>query len=103
MFWECSADVHNDVAFSMMSKNRSDEIMKYFHLAVNISLTNERFSEVQYLLNKLKEQCLSKYLPEQTVSNEKSIVPYFGRHGCKQFMNKLVKFGYKLRVAATPI
>ena len=35
MFWECSADIHNDVAFSVMSKNRFDEIMKYLHLAVN--------------------------------------------------------------------
>ena len=31
------------------------------------------------------------------------MVPYFGRHGYKQFMNKPVKFGYKLRIAATPI
>ena len=27
MFWECSADVHNDAVSSMMSKNRFDEIM----------------------------------------------------------------------------
>ena len=103
MFWECSADIHSDITFSVMSKNRFDEIMKYLHLSVNTSLTNERFGEVQHLLNKLKEQCLSKYLPEQTVSNEESMVPYFGRHGCNQFMNKPVKFGYKLRVAATPM
>ena len=32
------------------------------------------------------------------------MVPYFGRHVCKQFMkNKPVKFGYKLWVAATPL
>ena len=60
MFWECSADIHNDVVFSLMSKNRFDEVMKYLHLAVNTSLTNERFGEVQHLLHKLKEQCLSK-------------------------------------------
>ena len=32
------------------------------------------------------------------------MVPYFGRHGCKQFMKKEpVKFGFKLWVAATPL
>ena len=32
------------------------------------------------------------------------MVPYFVRHGCKQYMrNKPVKFGYKVWVAATPL
>ena len=32
------------------------------------------------------------------------MVPYYGRHGCKQYIqNKPVKFGYKLWVAATPL
>ena len=32
------------------------------------------------------------------------MVPYFGRHGSKQFMkNKPVKFRYKLWVATTPL
>ena len=43
------------------------------------------------------------YLPAQKVSIDKSVVSYFGRYGCKQFMkNQTVKFGYKLWVAATP-
>ena len=41
-------------------------------------------------------------MPEQSVSIDESMVPYFGRHGCKQYMrNKPVKFGYKFWVAAT--
>ena len=32
------------------------------------------------------------------------MVPYFGRHGCKQFIKKKpVKSGYKLWVAVTPL
>ena len=65
---------------------------------------NDKFSKVVPLLDKLNEQCLSNYLPEQTVSIDESMVPYFGRHGCKQFMkNKPVKSGYKLWVVATPL
>ena len=79
--------------------------MKYLYLANNTSLDpNDKFSKVRPLLDKLNEQCLSNYLPEQTVSIEKSMVPYFGRHGYKQFMkNNHVKFGYKLWFAATPL
>ena len=105
IFLECSADVHNDAVSSMISRNRFDEIIKYLNLADNISLhSNDKLRKVQPLLNKLNEQCLSNNLPEQTVSINESMVPYFGRHGCKQFMkNKPVKFGYKLWVAATPL
>ena len=47
MFCECSADVHNDAVYSMMSKNRFDEIMKYLHLVDNTSLDpNFKFSKV---------------------------------------------------------
>ena len=102
MFWECSADVHNDAVSSIIPRNRFDEIMKYLHLADNISLDpNDKFSKVRPLLDKLNEQCLPNYPPEQTVSIDESMVPYFGRHECNQFMkNKVVKFGYKLWVAA---
>ena len=41
---------------------------------------------------------------EQSVSIDESMVPYFGRYGCKQYMrNKPVKFGYKFWEAATPL
>ena len=94
--------VHND---AVSARNRFDEILKHLQLADNTSLDpNGKFSKVQPLLNKLNEQCLSNHLPEQTVSIDESMVSFFGRYGCKQFMkNKPVKFGYKLWVVATPL
>ena len=56
------------------------------------------------LLIKLNEQYLANYLPEQSIKIHESIVPSFGRHGCKQYMrNKPVKFGYKFWAVATPL
>ena len=105
MFWERSPDVENGAVSSKMSRNRFDEIMKYLHQADNTDIdANDKFSKVRPLLIKLNEKCLSNYLPEEAISIDESMVPYFGRHGCKQFMkSKPVKFGYKLWVAATPI
>ena len=80
MFWGCSADIHNDAVFSMMSRNRFHDGMKYLHLANNSSLDpNDKFSKVQPLLDKLNEQCLSSYLPDETVSIDESMVPCFSR------------------------
>ena len=79
--------------------------MQNLHLADNSNLDKEdKFAKVRPLIDKLNEQCLANYLPEQSVSIDESMVPYFGRHGCKQYMrNKPVKFGYKFWVAATPL
>ena len=105
MYWEHNEDTHNTTVSSLLSRNRFDEIMQNLHLADNSNLDKEdKFAKVRPLIDKLNEQCLANYLPEQSVSIDESMVPYFGRHGCKQYMrNKPVKFGYKFWVAATPL
>ena len=79
--------------------------MKNIHLADNSNLDKEdKFAKLRPLIDKLNEQCFANYLPEQSVIIDQSIVPYFVRHGCKQFMrNKPAKFGYNFWVAATPL
>ena len=48
--------------------------------------------------------CLESFIPEKNISIDESMVPYYVRHGCKQYIqNKPVKFGYNLWVAATPL
>ena len=45
MFWECSADVHNDAVSSVMSRNRFDEIMNIFIYPTTllwIKMTNQQ-------------------------------------------------------------
>ena len=103
MYWEHNEDTYNTTVSSFLSRNRFDEIMQNFHLADNSNLDKEdKFAKVRPLIDKLNEQCLANYLPEQSVSIDESMVPYVGRHGCKQYMrNKPVKFGYKFWVAAT--
>ena len=74
-------------------------------LADNSNLDKEdKFAKVRPLLDKLNEQCLAKYLPEQSVKIDESMVPYFGRHGCKQCMrNKPIICGHKFWLAATQL
>ena len=52
----------------------------------------------------MNESCLKNFIPEKNISIDESMMPYYGRHGCKQYIqNKPVKFGYKMWVAATPL
>ena len=72
--------------------------MQNFNLADSSTLDpNVNFRKVSPLIKNLNEQCLLKYIGE-------SMVPYFGRHGSKQFMrNRPAKFGHKFWVTATPL
>ena len=105
MYWEHNEDTHNKTVSSLLSRNQFDEIMQNLHLADNSDFEKEdKFAKVRPLINDLNEQCLANYLSEQSVSIDQSMEPYFGRHGCKQYMgNKPVKFRYKFWVAATPL
>ena len=97
MYWEHNEDTHNKTVSSLLSRNQFDEIMQNLHLADNSDFEKEdKFAKVRPLINDLNEQCLANYLSEQSVSIDQSMEPYFGRHGCKQYMgNKPVKFHYK--------
>ena len=75
------------------------------HLADSSNLDkDDKFAKVRPLINKLNEQCFENSLPEQSVSIDEFMVPYFVRHGWKHYMrNEPVKFSFKFWVAATPL
>jgi len=81
MYWERSDDTHNSVASSLMSRNRFDLIMQNLHLADNANLDQtDKFAKVRKLIDYMNDSCLNNFLPEQTISIDKSMIPYFGRH-----------------------
>lgn len=56
--------------------------MKNLYLTDNSTLDpNNKFKKVSPLIERLNEHCLVQYLPEQTVSIDESMVPYFARYG----------------------
>ena len=105
MYWEMSSDSRNTIVASLFTRNRFLDVLQYLHLADNNNLNpNDKFSKVNPLFKMINESCLQNFIPEKNVSIDESMVPYYGRHGCKQYIqNKPVKFGYKLWVAATPL
>ena len=103
--WEMSSDSPNTIVASLFTRNRFLDVLQYLHLADNNNLNpSDKFSKVNLLFKMINESYLQNFIPEKNVSIDESMVPYYGRHGCKQYIqNKPVKFGYKLWVAATPL
>ena len=105
MYWEISSDSRNTIVASLFTRNRFLAVLQYLHLADNNKLNpSNKFSKVNPLFKMINESSLQNFIPEMNVSIDESMVPYYGRHGCKQYIqNKPVNFGYKLWVAATPL
>ncbi len=98
MYWEQNEDVGNIAISSAMSRNRFDEILQYLHLVDNTLIsTTDKFSKVRLLFAHLNERFLLYNPAEQKLSIDESMIPYYGRHGCKQFIRgKPIRFGYKV-------
>ena len=105
MYWEICLDSRNTIVAFLFTKNRLLNVLRYLHLADNNNLNpSDKFSKVNPLLRMMNESCSENFIPEKSISIDESMLPYCGRHGCKQYIqNKPVKFGHKLWVAASPL
>ncbi|XP_050497402.1 piggyBac transposable element-derived protein 3-like [Diabrotica virgifera virgifera] len=103
LYWTVDEDVHTPIVSNTMRRNRFDELMSFIHLADNQSNDGtDRMYKFRPLLDMLNS-AFKQITPGPTVSVDESMIPYYGRHGSKQFIRgKPTRFGYKLWVAAYP-
>ncbi|XP_071052947.1 piggyBac transposable element-derived protein 3-like [Onthophagus taurus] len=102
MYWEQSEDVHNVLVANAMRRSRFEEICSYLHMSNNETISkDDKLGKIRPLINCLNRQFL-RYAPiENNISIDESMIPHYGRHGCKQFVKgKPVRFGYKAWVGA---
>ena len=105
MYWQMRDDSYNRLVSNLMTKNEFEATKQYLHLADNDNLDKtDKFAKVRPLFDAINKQCKENYKPTQHVSVDESMVPYFGRHGAKQYIHgKPIKFGYKLWVMSNPL
>lgn len=99
-FWEDALDVHNILVSESMRRNRFLDICKYLHCVDNTNIpTNEgdKLWKVRPLFEKLSSRFMEQYRPESRMDFDESMIRYYGRHSCKQFIRgKPIRFGYKV-------
>lgn len=102
MYWEEREDVQNLMISKNMRRAKFEEIFRNIHFADNDNLKKgDKMAKVRPLINKMNELFLKHAPIEQAHSIDESMIPYFGRHGCKQFIRgKPIRFGYKAWVMA---
>lgn len=103
MYWEREKDSHNELVANAISRDKFEFIFSHIHLSDNNNLNqNDKFGKVRPLFAHLNETFM-KFAPlQESHSVDEAMVPYFGRHGCKQYIHgKPIRYGYKLWMGCT--
>ncbi|XP_049766400.1 piggyBac transposable element-derived protein 3-like [Schistocerca cancellata] len=103
MYWQSDKDSHNDLVTNAMSRDRFDFIFSNLHICNNDNLDkSDRFGKVRPLLCMLNDR-FKQFAPHvRHHSVDESMVPYFGSHGCKQFIKgKPIRYGFKFWCGGT--
>ena len=101
-YWRTDPDLRCDAFCTAMSRNRFFEIKAVLHAANNQHLSDCRMAKVKPLYDILNKKLRRFGVVHEDLSIDESMVPYYGRHSCKQFIRgKPIRFGYKLWVLAS--
>ncbi|KAF0303513.1 PiggyBac transposable element-derived protein 3 [Amphibalanus amphitrite] len=99
-FWSTDPDLHVEFVSRIISRNRFDDILSVLHFADNQRLDpSDKMAKLRPLFNSMQDKFLRAFQrpPSSTeLDVDESMIPYYGRHGCKQFLRgKPIRFGFK--------
>ncbi|XP_039286653.1 piggyBac transposable element-derived protein 3 isoform X1 [Nilaparvata lugens] len=96
-YWETSDDVRNHLICKSMRRNRFTQIMSLLHFVDSTRIDrSDKLWKLRPLIDKLKINFGVNFVPVQQLDFDESMIAYYGRHSCKQFIRgKPIRFGYK--------
>ena len=101
-YWSKSRDLKCSAFTDTMSRARFQQIKSHFHVANNDCLGQGKIAKVAPIYEILSKIFKKFGILHNNISIDESMVPYFGRHSCKQFIRgKPIRFGFKLWVTAS--
>jgi DNA excision repair protein ERCC-6 len=96
MYWERSADCHNEAVANAIRRDRFRLLHRFVHLADNSRIDDDRFYKVRAFFDVLNSN-FKIFKDHAYYAIDEIMVPYFGKHGSKQYMHgKPIRYGYKL-------
>ena len=103
MYWERNEDAYNPFVASSMRRERFTKILNMLHVANNEDLpANDKYGKVRPLLDMLNERFQRYAMDSEAYSIDESMIPYFGKHGCKMFIRgKPIRWGFKVWCGTT--
>lgn len=98
MYWEQSLDTRNELVYNSMRRNRFEQILRFLHLTSNDNMDpGDKLWKIRPFVDKIKGKCRRYFVAEKDLAFDESMVKYYGKHSCKQFLRaKPIRFGYKV-------
>ncbi|XP_017484076.1 PREDICTED: piggyBac transposable element-derived protein 3-like, partial [Rhagoletis zephyria] len=98
LFWERSKDCNNELVCEAISRNKFEFIVSNIHCQDNNLLDHsDKVAKVRPLFTHLNRKFMETAYIEEDHSVDEAMVPYTGRHGCKQYIHgKQIRYGFKL-------
>lgn len=97
-YFDTKSDTRNDMIADSMRRNRFENILRFLHCEDNEKLNrDDKLWKIRPLINLVKANCMKYFILERQLSYDESMMKYYGKHGCKQFIRgKPIRFGYKV-------
>lgn len=102
-YWSSKAIKANQAISQSISSNKFEKIFSGLHfLDPDTKLNHDKFMKIRLLLTLLNRRFM-RHMPKANMfSVDESMVPYYGRHNCKQFIRgKPIRFGFKVWALCT--
>ncbi|KAL5234398.1 hypothetical protein ACI65C_001808 [Semiaphis heraclei] len=97
-YWDNDDDMKNIAVSQSMRRDRFLQICRFFHCTNNTEINqDDKGWKIRPFIEMMKKRCVNNFVPEQHLAYDESMVKYFGRHSCKQFIRgKPIRFVYKI-------
>lgn len=98
LYWENRKDTRHEFICNAIRRNRFEQILRFLHCADNNEMNvNDKLWKIRPLVENIRKKCLQHFISQQDLSYDESMVKYYGKHSCKQFIRgKPIRFGYKV-------
>lgn len=90
--WSQDDDLKNVLVSNSIRRNRYQEILRFIHFedsgkgGTRDNPNPDKLWKLRPLMDHVKAKMLEHFHPEQNLSYDESMIAYFGKHGCKQFI-----------------
>ncbi|XP_068245384.1 piggyBac transposable element-derived protein 3-like [Palaemon carinicauda] len=101
MYWCETLDAFNNLVSESIRRDTFDKILRSLHFPDNMKMTDDRFYKVRSLFQHLNSVS-SLPFQQEFHSIDEIMIPYYGKHGAKQFIrDKPIRSGFKIWAACT--
>ena len=89
-YWSQSELLHYSPVANTISRNRFEEISKYFHLIDNTTLPKRgqpgfsRLQKVQHVFDLVRARFMDAYEPSGCITVDEAMIPFKGEISCTQ-------------------